>query len=517
MQQIELARATLKCRFASGWSGARVDIRDEGRNCIVIGGGLAGVTAALALADGGHAIILLEASGSLGGRVRSVTDPASGRKFDNCQHAAFRVYGRFLQFMSRIDARSSLRIQQRTHLPFIDPSDGRIGVLRTGRLSPPNHMFESMLRFPFLSLSDKIGMRRVIKALNRMSEQERWALDDVKFTDWLLQQRQSEAAINRFWGYFTLAALNLPASEASTTQAAFLFKEGLFGAADAFDVACFTRDLSLAIGTPALAALKATGIDVRLNTSCRDLLFDSGRCVGVSTKAGDLLADSVILATPHGRTARLLSSARGAPASSAAVSGRLSQLGTRSLIGLHALHAEPITPPGFTFAAVIDEPVIQMVFDRNSELDPAEWIDGHQWISVPVSAAEPWLDWSDDRLRAEYMRVIRQLWPDAGEPASFHVIKNRRATFAPTTGQHSLRPATTDAAPGLYLAGSYVATDWPSTMESAVRSGMDSAAAVLAEAGDEAFSGWSNRNDWPTWSAPPRRHDEAWLAWQPNG
>ena len=453
----------------------------------------------------------------------SVTDPESGRTFDNCQHAAFRVYGRFMQLIERIDARDSIAIQPRTLLPFVDPDSGQIHSLRSGRLSPPNHLAESMLGFPFLSLGEKLGMRRCIKSLQRMTEQERIALDGTSFADWLADHRQSERAIRRFWGFFTLAALNLPAEEASAAQAAFLFREGLFGDADAFDVACFTKDLSKAIGTPSLQCLQTSGVDVRLTTQARALSFEEDRCVGVETKDGLIPAAAVVLATPHTLAARILANSEGAPQSASEVAGMLGSLETRALIGLHALHPERITPDGFTFAAVIDEPVIQMIFDRDSELDPEERIDGQQWISIPVSGADPWLKRSDEKLKEDYLRVVKGIWPDACEPTSFHVIRSKRATFAPTPGQHSLRPAVDAVAEGLHLAGSYTATDWPSTMESAVRSGLVAAASVLCAgsdgtldrtAGDDPdWSAWNHRNPWPDWGSNPRRGDSGWREW----
>jgi hypothetical protein len=384
-------------------------------------------------------------------------------------------------------------------------------------------MMESMLAFPFLSLGDKLGMRRVIKSLNKMTEAERIALDGIKFSDWLTQQRQSDAAISRFWGYFTLAALNLTAAEASTCQAAFLFKEGLFGAKDAFDVACFTKDLTTSIGLPSSHALAKAGVDVRFNTAARGFLFESEKFIGVETKSGQILADSIILATPHRAAQRLLQAVDGGPDSTDIVTRMLARIGTRALIGLHALHKTPVTPAGFTFAAVLDEPIIQMVFNRNAELDESEHIVGRQWISVPVSGADEWLDWSDEQFLAEYMRVLGELWPAATEPESFHVIKNRRATFAPTPGQHANRPETGAIGHCLYLAGSYVATDWPSTMESAVRSGMDAAAAIISAdndcSGDDAterFDGWTNRHDWPGWPSAPSRGDAGWQEWVPS-
>ena len=169
----------------------------------MVGAGLAGITAALALADAGKDVSVFESRGHLGGRVSSVKHPRLGIKIDNCQHAAFRVYERFFQLIARANAQHIIKIQAKTKLPFAFPKKtaGKVSILTTGKLSPPNHMLGSMLKFPFLSLGDKIAMRSAIKAFDGLTDQSQWELDDISFEDWLVSKGQTKQAIQRFFGF----------------------------------------------------------------------------------------------------------------------------------------------------------------------------------------------------------------------------------------------------------------------------------------------------------------------------
>ena len=127
------------------------------RDAIVVGGGLAGISAALALQDSGQwNVKLFEAGKQLGGRVSSVIDTDTGLKLDNCQHACFRVYDHFLQLINRCNAQKSIKFQQKTLISFTNPNSGVTGNLYDSKLKPPNHLLKSILKFPHLTFKDKL-------------------------------------------------------------------------------------------------------------------------------------------------------------------------------------------------------------------------------------------------------------------------------------------------------------------------------------------------------------------------
>ena len=454
----------------------------SGSRCAVVGAGLAGITAALALADAGKKVSIFESRGHLGGRVSSVKHPRLGIKIDNCQHAAFRVYERFFQLIARANAQHIIKIQAKTKLPFAFPKKtaGKVSILTTGRLAPPNHMLGSMLKFPFLSLGDKIAMRSAVKAFDGLTDQSQWELDDISFEDWLVSKGQTKRAISRFFGFFTLAALNVDIGEASAAQGIMLFRHGLFGKTDAFDVSAFTMDLGEAIQGPFTEALEQANVEIILNKSIKHL-----------DELEDF--DDIVIALP--------------PHLAANLTGQTNLLEYRSLIGVHAFYSGERVPNTFDFAALVDEPLIQMVFNRSNELDDPI-IEGVQWISVPISAADGFLKMSDEEILSELDRVLNEMFPEnsAVERLDHLIIKTPKATFAPTVGSAKNRPKVDSLGAHIALAGSHTMTGWPSTMEGAVRSGLQAAAYILGE-------DYHHDSEWISWPSAPKHGDEKWKVW----
>ena len=459
----------------------------------VVGGGLAGISAALALADLGSQVTLFESRAHLGGRVASVRHPRMGVEIDNCQHAAFRVYDRFFQLLGRADARDIVRIQSRTEIPFVSPEKRVFASLRTGRLSPPNHMLTSMMRFPYLSMKDKLAMRKAIKAFAAEEDEGQWQLDDITFEKWLESKGQTPRAIERFFGFFTLAALNLKISEASAAQGVMLFRNGLFGARDAFDVVSFSQDLGQAMNGSLLTALKESGVDVRTSATVKSVARDH-----VIVENERITHDHVVIATPPHLAARLLKTI------DENLSEKISALEYSALIGIHAFYRGSRIPDDFHFAAMVDEPLIQMIFNRSHELDePIQ--DDIQWVSVPVSRADDYLNLSDEEIMAELARVLECLWPENSEIelVDHLIVKVPKATFAPTPGSSKNRPLVDSAGENISLAGSYTMTGWPSTMESATRSGLAAAARIHNR-------DWNFDDEWPDWPIRPQRDNPDW-------
>lgn len=459
----------------------------------VVGGGIAGISAALALADLGSKVTLFESRAHLGGRVASVRHPRLEIEIDNCQHAAFRIYDRFFQLLGRAKAQDIVRIQNRTEIPFVSPEKKVFASLRTGRLSPPNHMMTSMMRFPYLSMKDKLAMRKAVKAFAAEDDEGQWQLDDITFEEWLESKGQTPRTIERFFGFFTLAALNLNISEASAAQGVMLFRNGLFGARDAFDVVAFSQDLGKAMNGSLLTALKESGVDVRTSSTVKSVAKDH-----VIVENQRIEHDHVVIATPPHLAARLLKSI------DPVLSEKISALEYRALIGIHAFYRGSRLPDDFHFAAMVDEPLIQMIFNRSHELDePIK--DGLQWVSVPVSRADDYLNHSDEEILSELKRVIDSLWPDESEVelVDHLIVKVPKATFAPTPGSSKNRPLVDSAGQSISLAGSYTMTGWPSTIESATRSGLTAAARVHNIT-------WNCDDLWSDWPISPKRDDSDW-------
>jgi squalene-associated FAD-dependent desaturase len=480
----------------------------ESDDVIVVGGGLAGVSSALALADAGKQVTLIEARRFLGGRVASVEHPRLHFQMDNCQHAAFRIYSRFFQFLLRCNASRSMKMQRKTVLPFFDPKTQQFASIQSGKLSPPNHMVGSMLKFPFLGLKDKLAMRKVVKKLDKMTEQDVWGLDEVSFYDWLIEHGQTQDAIEKFWGFFILAALNIDVKEASAAQGCMLYKTGIFGSNEAFDVACFQHHLSHIFQNEILAALKDAGVNVHLSSSVNSIEVDTlGECT-VSTNAKVFHSKQTVLATPPHITRKLLESSGSILSTSKDKLEIFERIQYTALMGIHAFYRGEKTPKTFSFAAVLGEPLIQMVFNRNHELqEPVA--PGIQWLSVPVSHADALLKMDDEDILLELQRVLSRMFPETKDnlPVETLIVRMPKATFAARPGTYDSRPLPDHIHPSIALAGCYTATKWPSTMEGAIRSGCAAAAHILG-------INWNPDSNWNGWPEPPTRKDDYIGEWR---
>ena len=481
---------------------------------VVIGGGIAGCSSALALAGRGVNVTLLEASNRLGGRYGSVKIPGLERQIDRTQNVFFRNFERFLQLLATCESRESVKLQKSTMLAFLEVDRGRISKIEAGSLPPPNHLSASFLNANFLGLGDKFSMQKAVQTIQATNEQQMRELDDLSFLQWLEDNSQSKRSISRFWNPISKLALNLDCSEASASSAIFLFKKALLGNASAFDVGCFTNDFTNAVSSNLRRTLADSDVEVHLSTPVTSLFRDSGVVTGVNTKNGFHAATVVIICTPISDTARLLTGSSASMASHE-VAERLAKLGNTSQIGIHAFHEGPVLPEGIPFVICCDEPLIQMLFDRSGELDDGKrsGLPGH-WICCPVSYADKYQEWDDELIKTEYQRVIEIAFPESPPLIDFHVVRINRFATAMRTGSQRDRPNPLDAGEGVILGGDWINIDWPSSLEASTRAGLVAAATYLRENRVRDFSDWKHDEKWPDWPNSAKKEDEDWRIWE---
>ena len=481
---------------------------------VVIGGGIAGCSSALALSGRGVSVTLLEASPRLGGRYCSVDIGGIERPIDGTQNVFFRNFERFLQLLATCEARESVKLQDYTMLAFLEVEQRRISKIRSGTLPPPNHLSASFLNANFLGLGDKFSMQKAVQAMQNIDEEQRRELDELSFLEWLENNGQTKRAISRFWNPISKLALNVDCCQASAASAIFLFKKALMGNANALDFGCFTNDFTNAVSSSLRRTLAASGVDVLLSSPVTSLFREEGVVTGVNTKEGFYAAERVVICTPISDTARLLTGSS-ASMKSHQVAENLAKLGNTSQIGIHAFHEGPILPEGIPFVSCCDEPLIQMLFDRSGELDDGNrgGLPGH-WICSPVSDAENYLEWDDEFIQTEYERVIDTAFPNSPGLIEFHVVRKNRASTSMITGTQRLRPNPLDAGEGVILGGDWINIDWPSSLEASTRAGLVAAATYLSERGVREFAEWNHEEKWPDWPNSANKEDVDWRIWQ---
>jgi squalene-associated FAD-dependent desaturase len=437
---------------------------NTGGRVVVIGGGVAGITAALDCAQRGATVTLVEVRPRLGGAAYSVQ--RGDLALDNGQHVFLRCCTAYRALLERIGSSGLVSLQQRLEIPVLAP--GRpTAVLRRGHLPAPAQLASSLLRYSPLSLRERLAVGRAALALGRLDPAT--LADTQTLGTWLAAHGQSPRAIACLWDLIALPTLNVPAAEASLALGAFVFQEGLLASAAAGDVGIHRAPLSEIIGTPAAAALAHAGVDVRLRWRAEEITR-TRTGFAVKDAGGDTLsAASVIVAVPHARAAALVppAVAHGAP---------WLALESSPIVNVHVVYDRPVLDYGF--AAGVDTPV-QYVFDRT----PPTWVDGRQYVAVSLSGASREMAMSVDALRGEYLPALAALLPRAAvaKVERFAVTREHAATFRAAPGVGALRPGPRTALPGLVLAGAWTATGWPATLESAALSGHAAASALFDE------------------------------------
>lgn len=458
------------------------------RRAVVVGGGLAGVTAALRLADAGVRVTLLENRPRLGGLAFSFR--RGELTVDNGQHVYLRCCTAYRWFLDRVGGAGLAPLQPRLDVPVLDaahPRGPRLGRLRRTALPVPLHLAASLAGYPHLSLTERAAVGRAAFALKGLDPADP-ALDGVDFASWLRRHGQSPRAVEALWDLVGVATLNATAPNASLALAAMVFKTGLLSDPGAADIGWARVPLGELHDTLARKALDTAGVRTELRTRAGEITrADDGRW-NVTAGCGRLTADTVVLAVPQREAHALL------PEGALDDPDRLLAIGTAPILNVHVVYDRPVLRRPF-FAA-LGSPV-QWVFDRTGASGlAADGPGGHpgdgpggrgagQYLALSQSAAEDEIDTPVAVLRERYLPELGRLLPAAraAKVRDFFVTRERTATFAPAPGVGRLRPAARTNAPGLLLAGSWTATGWPATMEGAVRSGLNAAGAALADLG----------------------------------
>ncbi|MFI8828294.1 hydroxysqualene dehydroxylase HpnE [Streptomyces sp. NPDC053431] len=442
-------------------------------HAVVVGGGLAGVTSALQLAESGVRVTLLEGRPRLGGLAFSFR--RGDLSVDNGQHVYLRCCTAYRWFLDRVDAAHLAPLQPRLDVPVLDvghPRGPRLGRLRRTGLPVPLHLARSLATYPHLSPVERVSVGRAALALKKLDPADP-ALDGIDFATWLGRHGQSARAVEALWDLVGIPTLNASAPHASMGLAAMVFKTGLLSEKGAADIGWAHVPLGELHDTRARKALDSLGVRTELRTKAERITRTADGRWTVQMPGEILEADAVVLAVPQRETRELL------PDGALDDPDRLLDIGTAPILNLHVVYDRKVLRQPFFTA--LGSPV-QWVFDRT---DSSGLTGPGQYLAISQSAAQDEIDEPVAALRERYLPELERLLPAARGAGirDFFVTRERTATFAPTPGVGRLRPGARTHAPGLYLAGAWTATGWPATMEGAVRSGFSAAGAALSALG----------------------------------
>jgi squalene-associated FAD-dependent desaturase len=436
----------------------------------VVGGGLAGLTAALRCADREEEVTLFEARPRLGGLTSSFS--RGELQVDTGQHVFLRCCTAYRSLLDRLGVADRVTLQRRLTIPVARPGgNGPAGpvraTLRRGPLPAPLHLAGTLARYRLLPPVDRLRVARGALALRGVDPADP-ASDQRSFGDWLAGSGQNARTAAALWNLVGVAALNAPADAASLALAAMVFRTGLLTDAAGADIGWSRVPLQELHGTAGRRSLADAGATVRTGTRIQGLRRHGDEWT-LRTRDGDVhTADRVVLAVPPAAAESLLP-----PGAVPLSPGWAERLGSAPIVNVHVVYDRPVLDG--PFLAVVDSP-LQWVFDRTA----AAGCTRGQYVAVSLSAAQQVVGLPAAQLCARILPALADVLPAArgARVLESFVTREREATFDPAPGQAGRRPqpATTEA--GLVLAGAWTATGWPATMEGAVRSGHAAVAAL---------------------------------------
>ncbi len=443
----------------------------------VIGAGLAGLAAAIRLVDAGMETVVLESRKKIGGRAGSFIDPRTGTTYDNCQHVVMGCCTNLLDFYDRIGVLDRIEWFQTLHWTA---GGGRIDTLRPGMLPAPLHLARSFSRLSLYSLREKRHIARGMWRILRMGSAGRVEWANRTFGEFLRHCGQPEEVVRRFWNTIIVSACNLEVERVGAAYALQVFQEGFLGHRWAGAMGLPRVPLG-DLYAPAIEYIEQRGGSVVTGASVQAIKFDGKRVRGVVTRDDFIPAETVMATVSPDRLMRLVSD------SFQKADTRLQQLDQFQFSPILGVHLK------FDRAIMSTPHLVLVDFDTHWLFNKGLDSDGRQYVHAVISAADSWMALDESEIVRRVVADIHRAIPGSVglEPVKARAIKEKRATFAPTPESHEVRPSGLPGTiglggggvPNLYLAGDWVDTGWPATMEGAVRSGYTAAEAICGSGG----------------------------------
>ncbi|MEO1128149.1 MAG: hydroxysqualene dehydroxylase HpnE [Planctomycetota bacterium] len=359
---------------------------------IVAGGGIAGIAAALRLAEQGASVLVLETRKKLGGRATSFLDARTGRTIDNCQHVALGCCTNYLDLCARLGVSDSIEWHESIY--WVE-AGGRTSVMAPGLLPAPAHLSGAFLRARFLSLTEKHAIGR---AMLKILRTDRDAVDpQATFGDWLRSTGQPDGALRKFWEPVVVSACNLTCDRVAARTALHVFQEGFLATRSSASMGV-SRVPLIQLYDPAEDAIARVGGRIRLGVSVSRISSND-----VETTSGDrFTAGSVICALPPERAARFIDPTLQATDPRF---GGMADAAHSPIIGVHLTFDRPVMPT--PNAVLVDRPT-QWLFRKDER--------GRE-VHAVISAADEWVGLGEVAIGERVLADIKACFPEQAGPA----------------------------------------------------------------------------------------------------
>lgn len=421
---------------------------EEKESVLIVGAGWAGLSAAVSLSQAGFKVTVLEAAPQAGGRARKIS--CFNENLDNGQHLLMGAYQKTLALLATLGISESEVLHR---MPF-----DYYGI----DIKKPQHpirLKRSLLGWRGFSLVERLQIVRFLSVVDQYEVGS--MILDGSVHDFLIKELQSLALIKKLWEPLALAALSTPIKSASI----ILFLNSLkavFSTKSHSDWLIPKTDLSELLPNPAACYLSTHNSHILYHHRAKALLIEEGKCQGVITKDKIFRSQNVILATPPHVTESLLKT----------INHPFAAVAYQSITTVYLHYKTPVLLP-YPMIGLINT-TAQWLFDRSITAQP-------NILSVVISGDGAHRDLEAEVLVKQLLNDIATPFPRLANPIDYRVISEKKAAFTAAIGITESRPDTKTQIPGLLLAGDYIKTPYPATLEGAVESGLTAAQAVLSK------------------------------------
>lgn len=415
------------------------------KKCLVLGGGFAGLTSAVYLSKAGFKVELIEASPKLGGRAYSYVDPETGTEIDNGQHILMGCYKETLNFFKLIGALDKLEFQKNLSINFLRENNNQI-QLSASKFPYPFNLLFALLNYKAITFSERLLMVKFFLKLPFNADK---GLEKMTVAVWLEKENQNESIRKAFWDFLSIGALNTSPDKASAKVFSGILKEIFLRGNKAAIIILPGAGLSGTYCTNAQNFIEEKSGVISLSEKVEELIVENNKIVKVKTGKREISDyDFVISAIPHYALEKII-----------ATSGHFKNpdLKYSSILSVHIWLNQNNIPK--TFYGLIGSQ-IHWLFNHGSHL------------TLVISDAGRFMKFSKEEIFDITCEELNKfLMINRKEIISYKVIKEKRATFIPSIEITGNRSGTETKISNFFLAGDWIETGLPSTIESAVKSG----------------------------------------------
>lgn len=433
------------------------------KSVVIVGGGWAGLAAAIELTHHGIPVSVYEASQTLGGRARSIG--AGDDMVDNGQHLLLGAYSELLRLLNLIGAPEQQVLDRRSlSLSMLEPDGGTVSLRASSALPAPLHLLSGLLCAQGLSLSERFA---AIHFCIHLAISGFTLKQDLSVDQWLTQHRQPLKLTRAVWEPLCLAALNTPIAYASAQVFLRILRDAFARKRSDSDLLLISKPLAQLFPIPAREYIKCRGGTIEMGARVKQLHIQSGNITGVGLTNYQTTTNHVILAIPPSACSRLIT---GHPDLDS-LAAQLALFDHEPICTLYLQYPVNIT---------LKRPMLGMIGTHT------QWLFDHSqygkpgFMSAVISGPGPHITMQAKDLASTVISEIAHAFPSWPAPLDNYLIRDKRATISCKVNIDQQRPNNATAVRGLWLAGDYTATGLPATLEGAVRSGVECARQVMA-------------------------------------